>query len=517
MGSLLTNLALATSLILMVLPALYGLHLYALMFLAARRWRCVSRAQARAIEAFERSAAEHDWPLLTTQIPLYNERSVAERVLLAVAAQDYPRDRHEIQVLDDSTDETRGIVDQVAARLRADGHDIHVLRRGDRAHFKAGALAHGLSRARGELVAVFDADFLPPPDYLRRLVPLILAEPRAGCVQGRWGHLNKRENWMTEALAIGIDGHFGVEQPARGWNGLLINFNGTGGIWRRRAIDDPRVGGWSGDTITEDLDLSYRAQLAGWKLIYCPAVVAPAEVPADVDAIKAQQRRWATGSIQTSRKLLPAIWRSGLTLAQKLEASVHLTQYSVNLLMLLMPLIARPLATLAPLPADSRALAISSWIVLVGAAAPSIAYVCARWLLGERVPSLLGVLKLIVLGLGLSLNNSVAVLAGLGRRGGEFIRTPKSGSAATGATRGPSYRAVRSRLWLAELALGAICLAQWAIFLKADHYIGGTFLLLYGIGALRMGWGSRPAAIRRHRRARTAATPSLSTADRVAA
>ncbi len=514
---MLSNLALVISLILMILPALYGLHLYALMVLAASRWRRVSREQAHVRAAFVKQASAADWPVITTQIPLYNERSVAERVMLAVAAQDYPRERHGIQVLDDSTDETREIVERVATRLQAEGHDVRVIRRPERTHFKAGALAFGLRQARGEFVAVFDADFLPPRDYLSRLVPLLAARPEAGCVQGRWGHLNLRENWMTEALSIGIDGHFGVEQPARGWNGFLINFNGTGGIWRRQAIDDPRVGGWSGDTITEDLDLSYRAQLAGWKIVYCPAVVAPGEVPADVDAIKAQQRRWATGSIQTSRKLLPGVWHSNLTLLQKLEASVHLTQYSVNLLMLLMPLVARPLATLAPMPSGSAVLAITSTIVLVGAAAPSIAYVCARWLLGERLPSLWGILKLIMLGLGLSLNNSVAVLAGLRQRGGEFVRTPKSGSTSASAARESTYRAARSRLWIAELALGAICLAQWAAFLKADHYVGGTFLLLYGIGLLRLGWGSRPAAARRTSASGRNEKPALPAADRVAA
>lgn len=475
----------------MLLPGIYGLHLYVLMFLAHRRRRSVRSRQHEIVERFQRQTPEDQWPRVTTQLPLYNEIAVAQRVIEAAARMDYPADRHEIQVLDDSTDETRQIVDQTCARLRDEGLNVVIVRRPNRDNYKAGALEYGLARASGEYIAVFDADFVPNPGFLRRMIPLIATQQDAGCAQGRWGHLNADESWITESLSLGIDGHFGVEQGARSWNGLLLNFNGTGGIWRRAAIDDPRVGGWQGDTLTEDLDLSYRAQLAGWKVVYCLDEICPAEIPANVDGLKTQQRRWATGSIQTARKLLPSVWRSRLTLIQKLEATFHLTQYSVNLFMLLMALLGRPLLWLVPADRYQHWLMWSWWLILIAAAAPSLAYVYARWSLGGGLTGPVRIFKLIVLGLGLSLNNACAVLAGLVQRGGEFVRTPKTGS--HGRTRArPSYGHLHSRLWIYELLLGAFCLFQWLYFLKPDYYVGGTFLLLFAIGLFKLGWASRP-------------------------
>lgn len=478
-------------LVLLITPGLYGLHMYVLLVLAHRRMKGIRQQQREIIARYSAGRADADWPRVTTQLPLYNELAVARRAIEAAAAMDYPPGRHQIQVLDDSTDDTRSVVDQVAVELRARGLDVVVIRRADRREYKAGALANGLRSATGEYVAIFDADFVPDRGFLRRLIPLIDSQPQAGCVQGRWGHLNGDESWITEAMALGMDGHFGVEQGARAWNGLLMNFNGTAGIWRRSAIEDPRVGGWQGDTLTEDLDLSYRAQLAGWKVLYCIDEVVPGEVPADVNALKTQQRRWALGSTQTARKLLPLVWRSSLTLAQKLEATVHLTNYSVAVFMILMALLGRTLL----LPVDpARAqvwLAWSWWIVVAAMLAPSIAYVYARWAIGGGVAGPLRILKLMVLGMGLSINNGAAVLTGLFANGGEFVRTPKSGAAGARQTAGP-YAAIRSRLWMLEIALGLVCLAQWLIFLRRDHYLGGTFLLLYAIGSLYLGWRSRP-------------------------
>ncbi len=478
-------------LILMATPGVYGLHLYALMVLAWRRHTAVQRRQREVVVNYWRSRTAEAAPAVTTQIPLYNEQAVAERIIEAVAAFDYPRHRHQIQVLDDSTDATREIVDACVARLQADGYDIEVVRRPERTAFKAGALAHGLTSATGTYIAIFDADFEPRPDFLRQMIPLIDSDERIGCVQGRWGHLNRDENWITAAISIGIDGHFGVEQGGRAWNGLLLNFNGTGGIWRKATIDDPAVGGWSGDTITEDLDLSYRAQLANWKIEYCLDVECPAEIPADVDALKTQQRRWATGSIQTARKILPRVWAARLPIVQKLEATIHLTQYSVAVYMLLMIVIGRWLLMAVPEERYRPYLESSWFVVLIAAAAPSIAYWYARWTIARRRIGLFGLLKLICLGLGLSVNNSLAVVAGLFQRGGTFVRTPKSGS--KGRDRRQSqYDAIRSRVWLAELALSGLCLFQWLWFLRADRYVGGTFLLLFAIGLFMLGWGSRP-------------------------
>lgn len=469
-------------------PALYGLHMYLLIALAHWRRPKVHAEHARIIEEYRAKITE--WPIVTTQIPLYNERLVAERVIEAVAAMDYPAGRHEIQVLDDSTDETREIVDRVAARLALQGVDIHVVRRPSREHFKAGALTHGLTQARGEFVAIFDADFVPRRGFLRNMVPLLASRPDAACVQGRWSHLNASETWLTRALSLGLDGHFAVEQAGRGWNGLFINFNGTGGVWRRSAIEDPRVGGWAGDTITEDFDLSYRAQLAGWKMIFHPDEDCPSEIPANVDAVKGQQRRWATGSIQCARKLLPRIWRAPLPIAVKLEASLHLTQYSISIFMVLFALFGRGLLWMAPVE-QSAAWLSASWMVLLAAGAgPSLAFMYAGRVLTGATPGPLRVLSILMMGMGLCINNTYGIVVGLFQRGGEFVRTPKSGGA--GAAPGATYRAIRSRLWMAEVGLGLFCLAQWIWLLSLGHVVGGLFLLLYAFGLLALGWQSRP-------------------------
>jgi len=477
-------------LLLIALPSFYGFHMYLLMYLAHRRRAAVGALQRATIEHYWRTTPEDQWPRVTTQIPLYNELAVARRVIEAAARMDYPRGRHQIQVLDDSTDETRQVVDQVAAELCAQGYDVKVVRRPTREHYKAGALAHGLKTASGEFVAIFDADFVPDRGFLRRLIPLFSLGDDICVVQGRWGHLNADESWVTEGLSLGLDMHFAIEQGARNWNGLLMNFNGTAGIWRKAAIEDPRVGGWSGDTITEDLDLSYRAQLAGWRMVFCLDEMCPAEIPADVNALKTQQRRWAVGIMQVARKLLPAVWRSErLSLWQKLQATVHLTQYAIAVPMILVALVGRllPLA----LTGDRW----PEWIqwlcmaFLLAAVAPCAAYMNARYVVNGKLPGPLRILKLMVLGLGLCVNNGVAVLVGLVQKGGEFVRTPKSGSTGRGGRSG--YASLRSNLWLFELLLGLWCLAQFIYFLPQDGP-GGLFLLLYATGLLLMGWGSRP-------------------------
>ncbi len=479
---------------LIVWPSLYGFHMYVLMFLAHRRRKDVRAAQREAIELYRRQTSDNQWPRVTTQLPLYNEMTVARRVIEATAHMDYPAGRHEVQVLDDSTDGTRAIVDQVAAELCAQGYDVKVVRRPTREHYKAGALAYGLTRASGEFVAVFDADFVPGRGFLRRLIPLFARRDDVCCVQGRWGHLNADETWVTAGLGLGLDMHFAIEQGARNWNGLLMSFNGTGGIWRKSAIIDPRVGGWSGDTITEDLDLSYRAQLAGWKMIYCVDEECPAELPADVNALKSQQRRWAIGTIQTARKLLPAVWRSDLTLIQKVEATIHMTQYAIAVPMILVALVGRLLPLM--LTGDTW----PAWIqwlcasFLLAAVAPWVAYINARYSLGNGIPGPARIFKLTVLGLGLCVNNGLAVITGLFQRGGEFVRTPKSGNVGAKPS-GSAYGSLRTRLWIIEVILGVYCLAQWVIFLPVDG-VGGLFLLLYAIGLLMLGWNSRPHAAR---------------------
>ncbi len=269
-------------------------------------------------------------PVVTVQLPIYNERFVAQRLIEAACAIEYPAHLLQIQVLDDSTDDTTSIVTEAVASACAAGIDIAHVRRDDRAGFKAGALQAGLGQARGSLIAMFDADFVPPSDFLMRTVPH-LNDPSIGFVQARWGHLNPTQSWLTRIQAPAIDGHFLVEQQARGIRGYWFNFNGTAGLWRRAAIDD--AGGWQSDTLTEDLDLSYRAHLRNWRGVYLPDLVVPGELPAEVAGFRGQQHRWARGSLECARKLLKPIWRSPASFTTKLQASIHLLAYSVHLLL----------------------------------------------------------------------------------------------------------------------------------------------------------------------------------------
>jgi cellulose synthase/poly-beta-1,6-N-acetylglucosamine synthase-like glycosyltransferase len=470
----------------------YGMHMAGLLVLFARKQRRRRAEQRAVVDAFLAADDRKSWPQVTTQLPVYNEAAVVTRLIDAVVAMDYPRDRHEIQVLDDSTDGSREIVDRVVKRHAAQGHDIKVVRRPDRRGYKAGALAHGLAEAKGEFIPVFDADFVPPPDFLKRAVGLMMHNPRAACVQGRWGHLNRDESWLTRAQALGIDGHFAIEQGARAWNGLLMNFNGTAGIWRKSAILDPAVGGWSADTLTEDLDLSYRAQLAGWEIEYSVDLVCPAELPGTAQALKGQQRRWATGSIQTARKLLPRIWRSPLRLVQKVEATLHLTHYSIAVFMLILAIFARPMLLAWLNDQDTGPWFGWLWLaVCVMAFVPSLVYAYARHILGEGWGGLRVIPAMLTLGVGICLSNSLAVVRGLYLRGGEFVRTPKSGSTAqTRAT--SSYAVMNERLWMVELLLGAYSFLTFQEYVATDRYFFSFFLLLYGLGFTWMGWLSRP-------------------------
>jgi cellulose synthase/poly-beta-1,6-N-acetylglucosamine synthase-like glycosyltransferase len=472
--------------------ASYGLHMAVLLVLYARRQKRTRARQREIIDAFVARDDRANWPHVTTQLPIYNEADVVARLIDAVVAMDYPRARHEIQVLDDSTDDTRDLVDRIVRRYAAEGVDIKAVRRPDRRGYKAGALAHGVRLAKGELLPVFDADFVPPPDFLKRAVALLVENPKAACVQGRWGHLNRDESMLTRAQALGIDGHFAIEQGARAWNGLLMNFNGTAGIWRKAAIDDPAVGGWSADTLTEDLDLSYRVQLAGWEIEYTVDVVCPAELPGTAQALKSQQRRWATGSIQVARKLLPRIWRSHLGWGQKIEATLHLTHYSIAVFMLILAVVARPMLLVWLEGTVFRPWFFWVWIaVCITALIPSSVYAYARHSLGEGWSGIRVIPGMFALGIGICLNNTIAVIRGLYLRGGEFVRTPKSGSTARSRQAG-RYIVGTGQIWLIELLLGGYSLWTFQQYFQNDRYFFSLFLLLYGFGFLWMGWLSRP-------------------------
>ena len=306
---------------------IYGANFIYLSFVS---WYHSRRRQARP-----RAPAE--WPQVTVQIPIYNELYVAERVVRAAAALDYPGERLEIQVLDDSTDETKLLVQRLVTQLQEEGVRIAHVRRDDRSGYKAGALRVGLEKASGEFIAIFDADFVPEPNFLRQALPYIVAEPQVAFVQTRWGHLNTDYSWLTYLQSLAIDAHFMVEQFARSKAGYWFNFNGTAGIWRKAAIVD--AGGWTADTLTEDLDLSYRAYLRGWEGRYARDIEVQAEIPVNFSAFRRQQHRWARGSLECALKLTSQVWRAPIALGQKFQATLHLTGYAVHLLLFALTLI----------------------------------------------------------------------------------------------------------------------------------------------------------------------------------
>ncbi len=430
-----------------------------------------------------------EWPVVTVQIPLYNERHVAQRIIDACARLDYPRDRLEIQVLDDSTDVTRQVVARRVAHWQRQGVDIHHLHRPQRTGYKAGALAAGLAQARGELLAIFDADFLPPSSFLRRVVPHFLGKHNrdVGFVQARWGHLNATYSLLTRSQALALDGHFVVEQAGRQAAGYPFGFNGSAGVWRRSCIEDPRVGGWHPDTLCEDLDLSYRAQLAGWRPRYLDHVEAPAEIPPQLLAFKRQQFRWAKGSIQTLRKLAPRVWRAPWPLTARLAGLFHLGNYLVHPLLLLMLGISLPLLWWEVHPFWPL-----TYLSLVSIGPPLLYAVAQRrlhpqgWL---RRWAYLPILTL--LGTGLCLSNSLAVLQALLGRQGSFQRTPKFRVESPGdAWQGSTYALSVGPVWLGESALLAYALlAAWVAWQQGNLW-AIPFLLLYAGGfALVAGLG----------------------------
>jgi cellulose synthase/poly-beta-1,6-N-acetylglucosamine synthase-like glycosyltransferase len=307
----------------------YGIHRYSIIYLYFKNRHCKPAAPSQFAEL----------PVVTVQLPIYNEIHVVERLLKAISEIDYPKDKLEIQVLDDSTDETRSMTETTVAKLRARGYDAIVLRREDRVGFKAGALDYGFQKAKGEFFFILDADFVPPPNILRESIQHF-ADPRVGMIQTRWGHINRSYSWLTRAEAILLDGHLVLEQTARSRTGRFFNFNGTAGLWRKNCIRES--GGWQHDTLTEDLDLSYRAQLLGWKFVFLVDIVTPAELPVDLDGFKSQQHRWTKGSIQTCKKMLPRIWRSKLPLFIKIEATAHLTANFAYLLLAFLCVLLHP-------------------------------------------------------------------------------------------------------------------------------------------------------------------------------
>ncbi len=479
----------------------YALNCFVMVFLSGRKRAERTREDEDVLERFWREKGEGFLPPVTTQIPLFNEANVAERVIRAACAMDYPRDLHEIQVLDDSTDGTGEITERVVREYKEKGYRIDRIARKDRNGFKAGALAEGLKRARGELVAIFDADFVPPGDFLKKTVPFLVEREKLGFVQTRWGHRNRFFSLLTMAQSIGIDGHFAVEQSARCWNGLFLNFNGTAGVWRKRAIVE--AGGWQDDTLTEDMDLSYRAQLAGWEPHYLFHVVTPAELPTDINAFKIQQHRWAKGSIQTAKKLLPRILSKGdISFFKKLQAFLHMTHYTINPLMVFMTLLALPLLFLSHRWFHPWIMAGLLFQMFVSLAGTNLLYLFSQkmayrdwWKNLRFLPALMG------LGVGMAVNNSKAVLEAFMGKKSPFVRTPKLGEAAeVPMGKAKWYGSRMNRLFIVEFFLGAWSLAAFLKYLVLLKFLVGPILMINAVGYTAVGILTLSHEIRLRRR-----------------
>lgn len=393
--------------------ALFGLHKYYLLFLY---WKYKNRPISKPGK-FE------TLPRVTVQLPIFNEKYVVERLLKAVIALEYPKELLEIQVLDDSTDETQEVAKYWTDFFRKQGHDFQYLHRDNRTGFKAGALEEGMKKAKGEYFAIFDADFVPSPDFLNKTLPYF-TNNKVGMVQVRWGHINQNYSLLTQIQSIFLDGHFVIEHTARNRSGRFFNFNGTAGIWRRKAIES--AGGWQHDTLTEDLDLSYRAQLAGWKFVFLPDVVAPAELPVLMNAFKSQQQRWAKGSIQTAKKLLPKIFKSPLPLNVKWEALVHLISNFSYLLMAIPSIFILPVTIIQFRLEWHRFIYLYLLLFFSATVSVFLFYVvCQRAIYPDWLKRLRYIPGIIAFGIGLSLNNSKAVFEALFNYRTEFKRTPK--------------------------------------------------------------------------------------------
>ncbi len=431
--------------------------------------------------------SEDELPRITVQLPLFNELYVVDRLLKAVTAIDYPREKLEIQVLDDSTDETVKVAAEVVEKYAAEGFDITYIHRTDRTGFKAGALENGNKSAKGDLFAIFDADFVPKPDFLRKLVDYF-TDPMVGCAQMRWSHINGKYNLLTRLQTIMLDGHFVVEQTTRNRTGGFFNFNGTAGIWRRQAIE--LSGGWQHDTLTEDTDLSFRAQLMGWKFVYLLDEEAPAEIPVEINAFKAQQRRWAKGVMQVGLKLYPRIWLAPLPLRVKLEMFFRLTGNISYPLMIIASFLQFPLLLVRYNQPFYHLMVVDLPLLFFSSISVVMFYGSAVWYLDEkRAPRLLHLPLVMGLGIGLAFSNARAVLEALLGVKSEFVRTPKyKVEEATDATwKGKKYKRKRGLLPLLELGFAVYFLL--AIAYSARLHMWGTipFLLLFFFGFGYMG------------------------------
>jgi len=457
----------------MIILSFYGIHRYTMCY---RYFKYKKNYNPNPVKHFE------ELPRVTIQLPMYNEQYVLERLVEAVCGMEYPREKLEIQVLDDSTDESQEVARKIVERYAAQGQPIQYIHRTNRHGFKAGALDEGLKVAKGEFVAIFDADFVPPKDWIMQVIHHF-AEPDVGMVQTRWAHLNRDYSLLTRVEAILLDAHFIIEHGSRVRTGEYFNFNGTAGMWRCKAISDG--GGWQHDTLTEDTDLSYRSQMAGWRFKYLPHVECPSELPIEMSAFKTQQARWAKGLIQVSIKLLPKIFSSEMTPKRKLESIYHLTANIAYPLMVIMTVLIVPVTIVK---------ALQGWYVMLLFDVPiftaSTASVAVFYILSQRElfpnhwkKSILYMPMLMAIGIGLTVTNSKAVMEAIFGIQSSFVRTPKFAVAKKGEkSKANKYR---KRLKLApyiELLLGGFFACAIVYSLMCGNFFTPPFFLIFVVG-----------------------------------
>ncbi|MGH9413444.1 MAG: cellulose synthase family protein [Terriglobales bacterium] len=464
--------------------ACYGFHRYSLVYLYYKHRKRETHAPAQRFT---------ELPMVTVQLPIYNEQYVVERLVESICKLDYPRDRLEIQLLDDSTDETEAVARAAVERAAAAGAPIVYLHRTNRSGFKAGALDAGMKVARGELIAIFDADFVPPADFLRQTVDYF-TDPKLAMVQTRWGYINRDYSWLTRVEAILLDGHFVMEHGGRHRADLYFNFNGTAGVWRRVAIDE--AGGWQHDTLTEDTDLSYRAQLCGWKFVYLPQVVCPSELPVDMNAFKVQQARWAKGLIQVAKKILPRLLRrKDIDAHHKIESWCHLTNNISYPLMILLCGLLLPAMIVRFYQGWFQMLYIDLPLFIASTCSISSFYLASQRELypGKWYTTLLYIPMVMAIGIGLTVTNSRAVLEALLGIKTSFKRTPKfhiESRADQQASMVKKKKYGRKVGWspFIELALGAVFVAVAMYAWQMENYLTIPFIMLFVVGYFTTGF-----------------------------
>ena len=459
--------------VVMVILAGYGMHRYALVYMYYRN------RKNRTAEPAKQFA---ELPCITVQLPIFNEQFVVDRLVDSICKLDYPKDKLEIQVLDDSTDETVAVARAVVERYAALGHPITYIHRTNREGFKAGALQNGMLTSKGEFIAIFDADFVPPEDWLLRVVHHF-ADPAIGMVQTRWTHLNRNYSFLTEVEAILLDGHFILEHGGRSRSNVFFNFNGTAGMWRRQSIEE--AGGWQHDTLTEDTDLSYRAQLKGWKFKYVQDIECPAELPIEMTAFKTQQARWAKGLIQTSIKVLPLVFRSPVSFRVKMEAFYHLTANISYPLMIVLSTLLLPAMIIRSFGGWFQMLIIDLPLFLASTFSISSFYlVSQKELFPRRWPrTFLYLPFLMALGIGLTLTNTRAVMEALFGVQSAFKRTPKYRvQSKSDRALGQKYRRRLGLVPWLELLVGAYFVLMCWYAMSSENYWTIPFLLLFVLG-----------------------------------